>query len=120
MEEPCAEERAALAEAHRDRLETLLPVDLDVEQRVEEIEPGNPERDRATQRPRLPRDRPRDRRPGPDRGEPVDRAEPEVAEPRPALQVRVDHEAPPPERPAPPTHKNEPAESDKEEGERQG
>ena len=55
VQQPRAEERAPLAEARRDRVEALLPVDLDVEQRVEEVEAGDPERDRAAERPRLPR-----------------------------------------------------------------
>src|SRR5439155_25591950 len=94
-------EGPALAEAHRDRRQPLRAVDLEVEQRIEQVEPGHPERDGAAERPRLPRDRAGDRRPGPDRGEPVDRPEPEVAEPGPALQVRVDDEARDRDRPEP-------------------
>src|SRR3954454_14695587 len=93
MEDSSAEERPALAEADRDRLEPLRPVDLEVEQRVEEVEPGHPERDRAAQHPGLPWNRPGARRPGTHRSEPVHGPEPEVPEPGPALQVRVDDEA---------------------------
>src|SRR5206468_1035325 len=82
-----------LAEADGDRLQALLAVDLQIEQRVEAVEAGHPERDRAAEGPRLPRDRSRDRRPGTDRRKSVDRPQPEVAEPGPALQVRVDDEA---------------------------
>ena len=96
----------------------LLAVDLDVEQRVEEVEAGNPERDRAAQRPRLPGNRPGDRRPGADRREPVDRAEPEVAEPGPALQVRVDHEAGDRDRPEPVDERVELEDRHEEDGER--
>ena len=37
-----AGERAALAEARRPRVQALLAVDLDVEERVEEVEAGDP------------------------------------------------------------------------------
>jgi len=37
-----ADERAALAEARRPRVQALLPVDVHVEERIEEVEPGDP------------------------------------------------------------------------------
>ena len=87
-----AGERSPLAEPRRPRVQALRAVDVDVEERVEEVEPGDPRADGAAERPRLPRQLALDRRPGADRREPVDRAEPQVAEPREPLQVRVDDE----------------------------
>ena len=87
-----AEEDAALAEAHRPRVQSLLPVVLDVEERVEEVEARHPERDRAAERPRLPRQLAGHRHPRADRREPERDAEPRVAEPGDPLQVRVDDE----------------------------
>src|SRR2546430_12746067 len=43
-------EGPALAEAHRDRRQPLRAVDLEVEQRIEQVEPGHPERDRSEER----------------------------------------------------------------------
>ena len=74
---------------------------VEVEQRVEEVEAGDPEADRAAERPRLPRELTRDRDPGADRREAEAGAEPEVAEPRDALQVRVDDEHHDRDRPQP-------------------
>src|SRR5919204_6974328 len=92
VREPGAPEESLLTEPRRDRVESLLPIDLEIEERVEEVEAGDPERDRAAEGPRLPRRAARDRDPGADGGGPVEGAEPEVAEPGPALQVRVDDE----------------------------
>ena len=92
MQDARAGERAALAEPRRPGVQPLLAVDVDVEERVEEVEAGDPRGDRGAERPRLPRQLALDRRPGADRREPVDRAEPEVAQPREPLQVRVDDE----------------------------
>src|SRR4029079_19555802 len=83
VQEPRGPEGAALAEAGGDRLQPLLAVDLEVEQRVEAVEAGDPECNRAAEGAGLPRDSPRDRGPRADGREPVHRAEPEVAEPRP-------------------------------------
>ena len=58
-------------------------------------------RDRAAELPRLERKLSRDRDPRADRRETVDGAEPEVAEPREPLQVRVDDEADDRDRPQP-------------------
>jgi hypothetical protein len=118
VEEPRAPERASLAEAHRDRPQSLLAVDVLVKQRVEEVEAGHPERDRAAQSPGLPRQRPRDRRPRAHRGKPVHRPQPQVAEPRPALQVRVDHEAGDGDRPEPVHERVELEDGDEENRER--
>src|SRR3989442_15148409 len=71
----------------------LRAIDLDVEERVEEIEAGDPERHRGTEHPRFPGQMVRNRDPRADRCESVDSAEPEVAEPGPALEVGVDDEA---------------------------
>ena len=81
-----------LAEAGHPGVQPLLAIDIDVEERVEEIEAGDPRGDRGAERPRLPRQLALDRCPGADRRKPVDRAEPEVAEPREPLQVRIDDE----------------------------
>ena len=70
------------AEARRHRMQPLAPVDVDVEQRVEEVEAGDPGRDGAAELPRLERQLPGDRDPRAHRREPVDGAEPEMAEPR--------------------------------------
>ena len=101
MREPRAEERAAHAEARDDRVQTLAPVDLLVEERVEEVEASDPERDGSAEHPGLPRQPPGDRHPCADGRESVDRAEPEMAEPREALEVRIDDEADHRDRPEP-------------------
>src|SRR5205814_7255232 len=88
-------------EAQRDRREALGTVYLEIEQRVEEVEPCDPERNGAAEPPCRPGDRPRDRGPGADGRKPVDRSQPEVAEPGPALQVRIDDEAGDGDRPQP-------------------
>ena len=75
---PRAPEDAALAQARRPRVEPLRAVDVGVEERVEEVEAGDPDGDGAAEHPRLPRQVSADRHPGADRREPVDRAEPEV------------------------------------------
>ena len=87
-----AREHAALAEPGRPRMQADLPVVLQVEQRVEEVEAGDPEGNRGAQRPRLPRKLTGDGHPRANRGQPERRAEPEVAEPGEALQIRVDDE----------------------------
>ena len=92
MHRPRPGEDAADAEPRRPRVEPLLAVDLQVEERVEEVEAGDPERDRGAEHPGLPRQLSGDRDPRTDGREAVDRAEPQVSEPREPLQVRVDHE----------------------------
>ena len=87
-----AGERTTLAEPRRPRVQPLFAVDLRVEERIEEIEAGNPGGDAAAERPGLPRQLTLDRGPRAHRRQPVDGAEPEVAEPREPLQVRVDDE----------------------------
>src|SRR5579884_1591879 len=82
MQRARACERPTLAEARRPRVQALVAVDLDVEQRVEQVEPGDPCGDRRPERPCLPRERPLDRNPCADGREAVDGAEPEVAQPR--------------------------------------
>ena len=54
VREPRAEKGAVDAEPRRDRVQSLLTVDLDVEERIEEVEAADPERDRAAERPGLP------------------------------------------------------------------
>src|SRR5204862_4579703 len=93
MQEPRTAEGASDAEARRDRVQPLREVDLAVEERVEEVEARNPGGNGSAERPRLPRQAAGDRHPGAERSQPVDGAEPEVAQPREALQVRVDDEA---------------------------
>src|SRR5207244_5112418 len=99
--EPRTEEGAAHAESRDDRMQTLGTVDVDVEQCVEEVESGHPARDRSAEQPRLPGKVIRDRDPRADGCKTVHDAEPEVAEPREALEVRVDHEAGDGNRPEP-------------------
>ncbi len=101
VRDPRAEEHSADAEPRRDGVQPLLAVDVDVEQRVEEVEARDPERDRGAEHPRLPRELAGDRNPAPDRREPVHDPEPDVAEPGPALQVRIDDEAGDGNRPEP-------------------
>ena len=101
MREPSTEEGASDAEPRDDRVQSLPPVDLLVEERVEAIEAGDPERDCGSEHPGLPRQAARDRHPGADRREAVDRAEPEVAEPGDPLEVRVDDETDDRDRPEP-------------------
>src|SRR5262249_34852946 len=93
--------RAAYAELGDDRVQTFPPVDLLVEERVEEVESRDPEGDGSAEHPRLPGEPARDGDPGTDRREAVDRAEPEVAEPGDPLEVRVDDEADDRDRPEP-------------------
>jgi hypothetical protein len=102
-----ARERAALSEPRRPRMEPLRAVDVDVEERVEQVEAGDPRCDRGAEGPRLPRQVALDRRPGADRREAVDRAEPEMAEPREPLQVRVDDEGDDGDRRQPPDERVE-------------
>ena len=101
MQQARAQEDAADPEARRDRVQAFPPVDVDVEERVEEVEAGDPGRDGAPELPGLERQLPRDRDPRAHRREPVDGAQPEMAEPRHALEVRVDDEARNRDRPEP-------------------
>ncbi len=109
---------AAHAEPRDDRVQTLPPVDLLVEQRVEEVEARHPERDRGAEHPRLPRQLAGDRHPGADGRETVHRAEPEVAQPGESLEVRVDDEADDGDRPEPAHDRIELPDSDEKERER--
>ena len=102
-------------------MQPLATVDLDVEERVEEVEAGDPERDGAAEHPGLASGKlARDRGPGPDGREPVDGAEPEVAEPREPLQVRVDDEADDRDRPQPAHDRVELEDREQEQRERRG
>ena len=101
VEEPRARERSASAEAGRDRVKPLRPVDIHVEEGVEEIEACDPARDGAAERPRLPRELTGDRSPRAHRRQPVDDAEPDVAQPGPPRQVGIDDEAGERDRPEP-------------------
>jgi hypothetical protein len=65
---------------------------LQVEERVEEVEAGDPERDGTAERPGLPRQLSREGSPRTDRREPERGAEPQVAEPGDTLQIRLDDE----------------------------
>src|SRR5438445_3324918 len=112
-----SEEGAPLAEAGHDRVEPLCAVDLRVEERVEEVEAADPERHRAAERPRLPRQAPGDGDPTAHGRESVDRAEPGVTEPREPLQVRIDHEARDRNRPEPADDVRELEDRDEEERE---
>src|SRR6266508_5918650 len=102
MEETRPPESAPNSEPNCDRVQALLAVDIAVEQRVEEVEPGDPERDSRPKRPGLPGQLAGHRYPGTHRREPVHRTEPEVAEPGEPLQVRVDDETGERDRPQPP------------------
>ena len=106
-------------EAGRPRVQPLCAVDLQVEERVEEVEARHPQRDRGAEGPRLPRQLARDRHPGADRRQAVDRAQPEVAEPGRPLQVRVDHEGRDRDRPEPAHDGVELPDGDQEDHERQ-
>src|SRR5437764_154094 len=57
-------EETPFPEPRRERVQTLLPVDLEIEERVEEVESRYPERDGAAERPSRPGEPPRDRNPG--------------------------------------------------------
>src|SRR5581483_1070314 len=94
-------EHALLAEPHRPGMQALLAVDVDVEERIEEVEARHPGCDRAAERPRGPAQIASDRGPRSDRREPVDGSEPEMAEPRVPLEVRVDDERGDRDRPEP-------------------
>jgi hypothetical protein len=82
-------------------VQALLDVELAIEQRIEQVEARDPDRDCRTERPRLPRQAAGDRNPGTDRREPVDEPEPDMAQPREALQVRIDDEPDERDRPQP-------------------
>src|SRR5439155_25475332 len=111
-------EETPLAESRRERVQPLLAIDLEIEQRVEEVEARHPERDCATERPRWPRQPSGDRDPGADRREAVDGPEPEMREPGPALQVRVDDERSNGNRPEPAHDRIELEDGDEEERQR--
>src|SRR5919197_1952237 len=101
VQHPRSPERAPNAEPDSDRVQTLLEINLAVEERVKEVEPCDPDRDGRAERPRLPRQATGDRDPGAHRREAVDSAEPEMAEPGEALEVGVDDEADERDRPKP-------------------
>ena len=100
-------------------MQPLGPVDLDVEQRVEEVEARRP-----TSRPRAPSVHacqgrsPRIATHAAHRREPVDGAEPQVREPGDALEVRVDDEADHRDRPQPAADRVELPDRDEEDRER--
>ena len=106
------------AVAGRHGVQPLGAVDVEVEERVEEVEARDPESDGAAERPGLPRKRVRDRGPGTERREPVHGAEPEVRERAPALQIRVEHEARDRDRPEPVDDRRELEDGDEEDGQR--
>ena len=85
-------EDAADAEPRGPRVEPHREVVLAVEQRVEEVEPGDPQAHGAAEGPRLPRQLPCHRGPRAHGRKAERRAEPEVTEPGHALEVRVDDE----------------------------
>src|ERR1051325_4089559 len=93
MSDPRAEERATNTEARDDRVQPLAPIDLLVEEGVEEVEASDPERDGSAEHPGLPGQAPGDGHPRADRREPIDGAQPEMAQPRETLEVRIDDEA---------------------------
>src|SRR5947209_20462848 len=99
-----AGEHTAHAEPRRDRVQALRSIDLDVEERIEEVEACDPKRNRKPERPRFPRQLARDRDPAADGREAVDHAEPEMAEPGPALETGIDDEADERYRPQPAHH----------------
>ena len=118
MREPRREERAAHAEARRRRVQPLRAGRSRRRRARRRVEAGDPERHGGAEHPRLPRQVAGDRDPGADRREAVDGAEPEVAEPREALQVRVDDEADDRDRPQPAHDRVELPDGDEEERER--
>ena len=77
------------AEPRRPRVQTLGAIVLEIEQRVEEVETRHPARDGGTEHPRLPRQVAGQGDPRSDGRETDAGAEPDVAEPRDPLQVRV-------------------------------
>jgi hypothetical protein len=70
-------------------VQAVAPVDVDIEERVEEVEAGHPRSDRAAELPRLERKVPVIATSPRHRRQTVDGAEPEVAEPGDALEVRI-------------------------------
>ena len=100
------------------RVEAVRAVVLEVEERVEDVEAGDPDGDGGAEQPGLERQLVRDRRPGADRREPVDGAEPEVREPGRPLQVRVDDEGRDGDRPEPADDRRELVDGDEEDRER--
>ena len=118
VEDASGREDAALAEPGRPRVQALLAVVLEVEERVEEVEAGDPERDGPAERPRLPGEvtghgDPRSHRRQPERG-----SEPEMAGPGDALQIGVDDEEDDRDRPEPAHDRVELEDGDEEDRER--
>src|SRR5579884_411075 len=101
MREARPSECAAHTEARDDRMQALPPVDLLVEERVEEVEAPDPEGHRRAEHPRLPGQSAGDRDPGANGREAVHGAQPEVAEPSEPLEIRIDDEAHDGNRPEP-------------------
>ena len=112
-------EDAALAPAHGPRVEPLRAVDLHVEERVEEVEAGDPERHGGTEQPGLQRQLAGDGNPAADGRKAVDGAEPEVREPGVALEVGVDDEPRDGDRPQPAHQRVELPDGDEEDQQRQ-
>src|SRR5450759_4302114 len=92
MERASSPERRGYSEAHRERVESLLAIDPDVEQPVEEIEAGDPASDPDPKRERRRRKRPANRQPGGEWRQAYSRAQPEVTEPGRPLEIWVDDE----------------------------
>ena len=118
--DPGDEEGRPDAEAERDRVQALAPVDLEVHRRVDDVEAADPERDGAAEQERLPVDGAGHRDPAADRREPVDRPQERMAEPGEPLEIRVDDEAGNRDRPEDVRHRRELPHGDEEHGERRG
>src|SRR6185437_415158 len=118
MRETRAPEKTTFAEPRRERVEPLFAVDLEIEERVEKVEAGHPERDSGAKRPGRPGQFPSDRDPRADGCEAVDSTQPEMREPGPALQIRVDDKRGNGDRPEPAHDRVELKDRDQEERER--
>ena len=86
------QQRAPLAERHRDRVDALATVEVEVEDRVDHVEAADPQPHGQEQQHRRQRDAARHRDPGGGRREAVGQAQRVVAEPGEALGVGIDDE----------------------------
>src|SRR5471030_494508 len=90
MQELRQKPSAPFAEAGRDGRDPLAEVEIPIHERVEDVEPGDPERDRREQQPGAGFEAARDRDPRAERSKRVYCTEEEMHSPRDALDVWID------------------------------
>ena len=112
VHDPRHPQRTPRAEPRRYRLHPVPRVEIDVHQRVDHIEAEHPRGDGEEQEPRCRREVPRYRDPRAERGQADHHAEHEMAQPREALGVGVDHKSRDRDRPQVPGHRRQLADRD--------